>query len=79
MRRTHFLNGKPLKTEEEILERKKAYGKKYWETYKRKPYTPEQKERQRLYMKKWWKEKGNDLRRESRRASKENSQLPETD
>ncbi len=59
-KRTHFKNGKPLKTEEEIRAKKKEYGKKYWKTYKRKPYTPEQKERQKAYMKKWWEKHGKD-------------------
>ena len=78
MKRTHFLNGNPLKTEEETRKRKKAYSKKYWETYKRKPPTPEQKERQRIYSKQWWQDKGYESRKQKRLLKKEAAQYLET-
>lgn len=62
-KKTHFKNGRPLKTEEEIKEKKKAYAKEYWKTYKRKPYTPEQKKRQKAYMKKWWDKHGREWKK----------------
>ena len=63
VRRTHFKNGKALLTDEERKRRKLARSREYWKTYKRKPLTQEQKERQKAYMKKWWREKGKEFRR----------------
>lgn len=63
IRKTHFKNGRALLTEEENKRRKLARSREYWKTYKRKPLTQEQKEKQKAYSKKWWIEKGRELRR----------------
>lgn len=63
IRKTHFKNGRALLTEEECKRRKLARNREYWKTYKRKPLTQEQNEKQKAYMKKWWLEKGREWRR----------------